>query len=68
LNRPNTALGVASRVSGEVWYLKKADECTRLAKDAADPHTRAHYETEARLWREIAADIAKKERNIFGSK
>jgi hypothetical protein len=39
----------------------------RRAKDAADPHARAHYETEARLWREIAADIAKNERNRFGS-
>ena len=54
-------------MSGEAWYLKKADECMRLAKDAADPHARARYETEARLWREIAADIAKNERDRFGS-
>ena len=54
-------------MSGEAWYLKKADECVRLAKDEADPNRRAHYETEARLWREIAADIAKNERNRFGS-
>lgn len=54
-------------MSGEAWYLKKADECMRLAKDTADLHTRAHYETEAKLWREIAADIAKNERNRFGA-
>jgi hypothetical protein len=39
----------------------------RLAKDTADPHTRAQYEEEARLWREIAVDIAKNERDRFGS-
>ena len=51
-----------SRVCQAKLGIKKADECMRLAKDAADPHTRARYQTEARLWREIAADIAKNER------
>ena len=55
-------------MSGDVWYLKKADQCQQLAKDAtAGPETRARYENEARLWREIAAAIAKNERNRFGS-
>jgi hypothetical protein len=38
-----------------------------MAKDSADPDTRARYEQEAKLWREIAADIAKNERDRFGS-
>ncbi len=52
-------------MSGDGWYLNKANECVRLAKDTADPSRRTHYETEARLWREIAADIAKNERARF---
>lgn len=43
------------------WYLNKARECDRLARDATSPEARAHYENEARTWREIAADIAKKQ-------
>src|SRR6476646_3348931 len=46
-------------MSGDAWYLNKADHCVKLAKDAAHARTRARYEEEARLWREIAPDIAK---------
>ena len=45
----------------------KADQCDQLAKDASQPEDYARYQEEARLWREIAADIAKNERNRFGS-
>jgi hypothetical protein len=44
------------------WYLNKAEEWDRLAKEAATIELRARYETEARLWREIAADIANERR------
>jgi len=53
-------------VSGSAWYLK-ADQCDQLAKDAPQPEDCARYQEEARLRREIAADIAKNERNRFGS-
>jgi hypothetical protein len=53
-------------MSGNAWFLHRADECARLAK-AADPLTRTQYEEEARVWRQIADDIAKNERDRFGS-
>ena len=46
--------------NGAAWYLDKARECDRLAKGTTSPEDRARYENEARTWREIAADIAKK--------
>jgi hypothetical protein len=55
-------------MSDDAWYLTKADQCQQLANDAnTEPATRARYQTEARLWREIAASIAKNDRNRFGS-
>jgi len=42
------------------WYLDKARECERLAKDATSREARVRYESEATVWREIAADITKK--------
>jgi len=42
------------------WYLSKAEECERVAKQAATLELRSRYENEARLWREIAADIGNK--------
>jgi hypothetical protein len=54
-------------MSGNAWYLHRADECTRFAKDAGDPIMRAQYEDEARVWRQIADDVAKNERDRFGS-
>ena len=46
--------------NGAAWYLDKARECDRLAKNASSPEDRARYETEAWTWREIAADVRKK--------
>lgn len=43
-----------------VWYMNKARECEQLAHSANSPEVRERYENEARVWREIAADIAKK--------
>ena len=54
-------------MSGDTWFLHKAGQCTQFAKDTADPRLRARYEEEGRLWRQIAADIAKNERNRFGA-
>jgi hypothetical protein len=36
------------------WYLMKADQCERLAKAALDLSLRAKFETERRLWLELA--------------
>ena len=47
-------------VSSAAWYLNKARECEQLAKDATRPEERVRYENEARSWREIATDIAKR--------
>jgi hypothetical protein len=43
------------------WYLHKADQCARMAKDAADQYTRTKFESEKKLWLEIAAAIEKDE-------
>jgi hypothetical protein len=39
------------------WYVDK-EQCDRLAAEAGDQIKRAKYEEEARLWRDIARDIA----------
>ena len=52
-------------MSGNAWFLHRAEECARLAN--ANPLTRTQYEEEARMWRQIADDIAKDERDQFGS-
>ena len=39
------------------WYVHKAQKCAQMAKDATDTDERTRFETEARLWLEIAADI-----------
>ena len=49
------------------WYLNKAHECARMAKDAADPQRRSNYEEEQKLWLQIAERIEENERNQFGS-
>jgi hypothetical protein len=43
------------------WYLHKADQCGKLAKDATHPDCRARYETEHSLWLAIAASIRRDE-------
>ena len=42
------------------WYVNKARQCEQLANKATSREDRERYENEARVWREIAADIAKK--------
>jgi hypothetical protein len=36
------------------WYLLKADQCARLAKATLDPSQRTRFETERRLWLQLA--------------
>jgi hypothetical protein len=48
-------------MSVETWYQHKADQCERMAADAAAAADRAKLKEEARLWRDIARDIAKQE-------
>jgi hypothetical protein len=43
------------------WYLEKARQCARMAKDATDQYTRTKFETEGKLWLEIAAEIERDE-------
>ena len=53
----------SNRVPLEVsWYVGKAEECERLAKEASDPNERARYQDDAQRWHEIAADIEKSRR------
>jgi hypothetical protein len=54
-------------MAGAEWYLRKAGECARLAREASDPRRRSEYETEELLWRKIAAQIEANERNRFRS-
>jgi hypothetical protein len=55
-------MALEREVSAATWYLDKAEQCERQAADSADPLVRVRYRGEARLWREIAAGILKKER------
>jgi hypothetical protein len=45
------------------FYLHKAEQCDRLAAEAIDPRVRAKYKDEGDLWRGIAKDIARRDRN-----
>jgi hypothetical protein len=44
------------------WYLYKADQCSRLAKGAADRDKRSELESEGLLWRELAAQTGAAQR------
>ena len=46
------------------WYEHKAEQCSRLAREATDARQRAQLMEEAALWREIARDLADRERSI----
>jgi hypothetical protein len=48
------------------WYLHKADQCARLAKDTTDPRKRSDFETEGKLWLQIAEQIEMDEVHWFG--
>jgi hypothetical protein len=39
------------------WYFHKADQCAQLAKDANEPHRRANYESEQKVWRQLGREI-----------
>jgi hypothetical protein len=47
------------------WYLSKADQCLVLAHEATDPRERFKFDTEARYWRRLAADLQATERNVI---
>jgi hypothetical protein len=48
------------------WYLHKADQCARLAKNAIEPRKRFDLETERKLWLQIAEQIEMDEVRWFG--
>jgi len=49
-------------MSIDAYYTHKAEQCERMAAEAADQRRRANLREEGRLWREIASDIAKQDR------
>jgi hypothetical protein len=44
------------------FYFHKAEQCDRLAAAAPDERRRIDLQEEAKLWREIARDIARQDR------
>jgi hypothetical protein len=48
------------------WYLHKADQCARLAKDAIEPRKRSDFETERKLWLQMTEQIERDEVRGFG--
>ena len=44
------------------YYQHKAEECERMAAEAADERRRSNLKEEGKLWREIARDIARQDR------
>jgi hypothetical protein len=54
-------------MSGAEWYLRKAAQCARLARQATDPRRRADYKTEEWRWRQIAEQIEADETDRSGS-
>ena len=44
------------------YYTHKAEQCERMATKATDQRRRANFQEEGKLWREIARDIAKRDR------
>ena len=47
-------------MSEREWFVDKADECARLAKEAADPRLRSTLEYERALWLQIAQKVGGK--------
>jgi hypothetical protein len=69
LNIAQTAKGRLTQyplMSLAAWYLHKADQCARLAKDATEPRKRSDFETERKLWLQIAEQIERDEVRWFG--
>jgi len=48
------------------YYWQKAEQCDRLATAATDPRESARYKNEGALWRGIAKDIEKQDRDQIG--
>jgi hypothetical protein len=48
------------------YYLQKAEQCDRFAAAATDLRVRAKYKDEGDLWRGIAKDIARQDRDEGG--
>jgi hypothetical protein len=53
-------------MSLDAWYYHKADQCARLAKDAIEPRKRSDFETERKLWLQLAEQIEMDEVRWFG--
>ena len=49
------------------YYQHKAEQCERMAAEAADQRRRTDLQVEGKLWREIARDIAKQDRAEGGA-
>jgi len=41
------------------WYLHKADQCARMAKEAIDRRQLSYFEAERKLWLEIMEEEAR---------
>jgi hypothetical protein len=48
------------------FYRHKAEQCNQMAAAATEPSERAKYQDEAALWRGIAKDIARQDRDEGG--
>lgn len=48
------------------WYLHKAQQCGRMAKETTRTQLHEAYKREERLWLEIAAAILCEEERRFG--
>jgi hypothetical protein len=48
------------------WYLHKADQCARMAKDASEPRRRAECKENQKLWLAIANQTERDEGSQFG--
>lgn len=53
------AAPLRTKIDPMTWYVRKAEKCAQMAKNATDLCDRVRWATEARLWLEIGADIEK---------
>lgn len=54
-------------MSVAAWYHQKAKQCAQLAKDAIEPRQRSDFETERKLWLQIAEKIERDETALIGT-
>jgi hypothetical protein len=50
------------------WYVHKAQQCGRMAKEAGRTQLHEAYKHEEKLWLEIAAAISRDEEKRFDSR